>query len=152
MKLTYALVVALALAGGAAAATAGEDCGGCCSGKKGGTVAQVEIQYIDTEKLAKCLSESKEKKLTVVDVNSAERFAKGHIPGAKHAEKDALAKVLPEDKGAAIVFYCGSEKCPASHAAAKKAIELGYTNVFVYKPGIAGWEAAKQATEAGTPS
>lgn len=151
MKLTYALAVTAALLGGATAshrAVAGEDCGGCCADK-----AKTAIGQISTEELAKLVSERQvaEKKAYVFDVNSADRFAEGHIPGATHTAKDKLAG-LPADKAAKLVFYCGSEKCGASTAAAKKAVELGCTNVFVYKPGIAGWEQAKQPVEKAAPA
>lgn len=179
MKLVHALTLAAALVGGGIAAQAGDSCpaggdkpagacpesakkpdscgpdgGGCCPS---GEVANTTFKLIDTETLAKLVAEKDAaKKAVIFDVNSDERFAKGHVPGAKHITKDGLtAANLPADKAAHIVFYCGSEKCPSSTVAAKKALALGYTNVSVYKPGIAGWEAAKQATEstpATTPS
>ena len=165
MKLVHALTLAVAHAGGARAAHAGDGCpagacpegakkpaagcpdgGGCCPS---GAAEKTAIKQIDTETLAKLVAEKDPaKRVAIFDVNSDERYAKGHVPGAKHLGKDGVtAAALPADKGAQVVFYCGSEKCPASTAAAKKAVELGYTNVCVYKPGIAGWEAAKQATE-----
>jgi rhodanese-related sulfurtransferase len=37
----------------------------------------------------------------------------------------------------------------ASHAAAREAAKLGYTNVFVMPDGILGWVKAKKRVEAG---
>ncbi|MEY3015487.1 MAG: hypothetical protein RIT45_4222 [Pseudomonadota bacterium] len=84
----------------------------------------------------------------VFDVNSAERFAKGHIAGAKHVSlKEFDAAPLPPNKDAMLVFYCGSPKCGASHRAAKLAAAKGYTNLWVMPDGIKGWEAAGLPTE-----
>lgn len=89
------------------------------------------------------------------DNNSAERYANGHVPGAVRVAKDAVtAAVLPADKAAMLVFYCGSPRCTACHDAARAALALGYTNVWIMPDGIKGWEALglpveKSATPAG---
>lgn len=87
----------------------------------------------------------------IVDANKAERFAKGHIPGAIHTRADENGKLtgaaLPADKTAKLVFYCHSEQCQASHMAAQAAVNAGHTNVFVYAGGIVGWEKAGKPTE-----
>ena len=91
---------------------------------------------------------------TIVDANKAERFAAGHIPGAIHTRADEKGKLtgaaLPADKATKLVFYCHSEKCQASHMAAKAAVDAGYTNVFVFPAGITGWEKAGKPTEKAT--
>lgn len=80
---------------------------------------------------------------TIIDANKAETFAKNHVPGALHQRYDAVnAKVLPQSKDAKIVAYCYSEQCSASHKWAEAAAKLGYTNLFVYAPGIQGWMKA----------
>jgi rhodanese-related sulfurtransferase len=82
------------------------------------------------------------KTATILDVNGSESFAEGRIPGAidfnAHASK--LASLLPKDKNALIVAYCGNERCIAYRRAAMAAAELGYTNVKHYAPGIMGWK------------
>lgn len=78
---------------------------------------------------------------TVVDVNSADSFKTAHVPGAIHFEdhqKD-FATVLPQDKNALIVAYCGGPMCEAWKKAAEQACNMGYTNVRHYKDGISGW-------------
>lgn len=89
-----------------------------------------------------------EKKVTVVDANGTQtRTETGYIPGAillTNSETFAATE-LPADKNATLAFYCGSPQCTAAPTAAKKAQELGYTNVVVYAGGIKGW------VEAGMP-
>ncbi len=48
-------------------------------------------------------------KTFVYDDNPKERFAKGHIPGAKWLPDEPTQADLPADKGALLVFYCASE-------------------------------------------
>lgn len=90
-----------------------------------------------------------DKKVTVIDVNGAASYANGHIPGAVNFadQKDSLATVLPADKNALVVAYCGGPACSAYKAAAKKAAELGYTNVKHLSAGISGWKAANEKLE-----
>jgi rhodanese-related sulfurtransferase len=90
-----------------------------------------------------------DKKVTVIDVNGAASYAKGHVPGAiDFASKGAdLASVLPADKSALVVAYCGGPQCSAYKAAANAASQLGYTNVKHLSAGISGWKAANEALE-----
>lgn len=89
------------------------------------------------------------KTVTVIDVNGSESYKAGHIPTAIDFGKDGatLEKSLPADKAALVVAYCGNSKCNAYQAAAKKAKELGYTNVKHLSAGISGWKEASEATE-----
>jgi rhodanese-related sulfurtransferase len=90
------------------------------------------------------------KNVTILDANGSESFQNGHIPGAIDFEhnKKKLAKVLPKDKNALVVAYCGGPKCQAYQAAAKAAEKLGYTNVKHLSAGISGWKDAGETTEA----
>jgi rhodanese-related sulfurtransferase len=78
--------------------------------------------------------------MTLIDANGSSSFRSGRLPGAIDyaARKAELAQILPADKGALIVAYCGSEACPSWRAAAA----LGYTNVRHFKAGLAGWRQA----------
>ena len=89
------------------------------------------------------------KKVTLLDVNGPVSYGNGHIPGAIDftAHTADLAKVLPADKGALVVAYCGNEHCGAYARAAEAAQKLGYTNVQHFKPGIAGWKDAGEPTQ-----
>jgi len=90
-----------------------------------------------------------EKKVVLLDVNGADSYQSGHIPGAISylAVKDDLAAKLPADKKTLIVAYCGNPQCGAYARAATAAQALGYTNVKHFSEGIDGWKAAKQPTE-----
>ena len=57
--------------------------------------------------------------------------------------------LLPKDKSALIVAYCGNPQCPAYRAAAEAAKKLGYKNIKHLTAGIAGWKAAGEKTEKG---
>jgi len=106
-----------------------------------GTYPDISLQDLKSDIAAK--------KVTILDVNGPVSYASGHIPGAIDytAHTADLAKVLPADKSSLIVAYCGNEHCGAYARAAEAASKLGYTNVMHFKPGIAGWKAAGEATE-----
>jgi rhodanese-related sulfurtransferase len=88
---------------------------------------------------------------TIIDVNGSDSYAAGHIPGAVDFAKVGkdLASVLPADKNALVVAYCGSPSCGAYARAAEAAVKLGYKNVKHYSGGISGWKEAGEATEKG---
>ena len=90
--------------------------------------------------------------VTLLDVNGSTSWKEGHIPGALDyvASKARLASLLPKDKQALIVAYCGGPRCGAYAAAAKAAKDLGYTNVKHLSAGISGWKAAGEKTASGS--
>lgn len=106
-----------------------------------------EFANITIPELKKAIAD---KSVTVIDVNGSDSYKSGHIPTAIDYTKEGatLEKSLPADKGALIVAYCGGPKCNAYQAAAKKAKELGYTNVKHLSAGISGWKEAGEKTEA----
>ena len=106
-----------------------------------------EFADITIPQLKKAIAD---KSVTVIDVNNGDSYKAGHITTAIHFEKEkaALEKSLPANKDALVVAYCGGPKCKAYQEAAKKAKELGYTNVKHLSAGISGWKAAGEATEA----
>src|SRR5580698_7956418 len=55
------------------------------------------------------------KSATILHVNGSDSYASGHIPGAIdfEAHRQDIAKMLPADKGALIVAYCGDIHCTA---------------------------------------
>ena len=101
---------------------------------------------ISVEELKKAIDS---KKVTVIDVNGTDAYNEGHIPGAIdfEASEEKLGDMLPQDKGALIVAYCGGPGCNAYKAAAKKAVALGYTNVKHLSAGISGWKQAGEDVE-----
>jgi rhodanese-related sulfurtransferase len=79
------------------------------------------------------------------------KYDKGHIPTAISIPDMDFANMpdmLPADKEKLMVFYCGGFKCKLSHKSAKKAIDLGYTNVKVFSAGYPAWK--KVAGASGT--
>jgi rhodanese-related sulfurtransferase len=79
----------------------------------------------------------------VYDANLADtRQRFGVIDGAhllSSYDQYNVAKELPADKNARVVFYCFDKRCMASHAAARRAIDAGYKDVSVMCDGIVGW-------------
>jgi len=89
------------------------------------------------------------KQVTVIDANGTDSYKSGHIPTAIDFEaNDAqIASLLPKDKNALIVAYCGGPQCMAYKSAARKAVALGYTNVKHLSAGISGWTSAGEKVE-----
>lgn len=59
-----------------------------------------------------------------------------NIPSSKVSLDNPL---MPKDKNQLLVFFCKGPVCVKSHRAARKAINLGYTNVKVYQAGLPDW-------------
>lgn len=84
---------------------------------------------------------------TVIDVNSVQSWNTAHVPQAKRL--DALTfteQDLPADRAAPLVFYCSNPLCRKAPNAARRARQMGYTEVAVMSAGIKGW------VEAGLPT
>ncbi|MFZ5441814.1 MAG: rhodanese-like domain-containing protein [Myxococcota bacterium] len=99
--------------------------------------------------VAEVASWTRAKKAVPVDANGAEtRASQGVIPGAVLLTSSSKydVKELPASKDTKLVFYCANQKCGASHAAARRALENGYTDVAVLPDGIMGWKQAGQPT------
>lgn len=127
MKKIFALIASLLLVGSLFAGSA-----------KVADISQTELQAAITAKSA-----------VILDVNGTDSYKAGHIPGAIDyiANKAQIATLLPADKNALVVAYCGSPACGAYKAAADAAVKLGYTNVKHFAPGISGWKSSGAPTE-----
>lgn len=71
------------------------------------------------------------------------KYDKGHIPTAISLPDmyfDKEKDKLPPEKDKLLVFYCGGFKCKLSHKSAKRAIDMGYTNVKVFAAGYPAWK------------
>ncbi len=104
---------------------------------------------VNTVNAAEAGKLNQSKKATFVDANGKDTREKfGVVPGAilLTSSSEFAATELPTDKNAKLVFYCANSHCGASHQAAGKAMEHGYTDVAVLPEGIAGWK------EAGLPT
>jgi rhodanese-related sulfurtransferase len=70
------------------------------------------------------------------------KYDEGHIPMAVSIpdnQFEQMTAMLPADKNALLIFYCGGPACDLSHKSARKAEALGYTNVKVFADGFPGW-------------
>lgn len=114
------------------------------SGEKKGEDKECKISKITVEELKKAVEE---KKVTIVDTNGTESYAKGHIAGALDAKAEGFDAKLPADKGSLIVLYCGGEKCTGSKDVSEKLTKLGFTNQKCFGGGVKGWTAAGGAVE-----
>ena len=85
--------------------------------------------------------------LTIIDVNSRQSWQKARVPGAINLGVDFDAGALPADKSAGLVFYCSNPLCRKAPGAARRAKQLGYTDVRVMSAGITGWTAARLPVE-----
>lgn len=88
--------------------------------------------------------------ITVIDVNAEHAWIKAHVPGAINLGVDFDAGALPPDRSASVVFYCSNPLCTKAPRAARRAKQLGYTDILVMLAGIAGWTNARLPVEATT--
>jgi len=99
-----------------------------------------KYEKVDTATLASWIDQKATK---VFHAASEATFASGTLPTAVRVDyKGMTAETLGADKDANLTFLCASTMCSASSKAALAAVDLGYTNVHVFKEGVAGWKAA----------
>ena len=104
----------------------------------------VKIEKISLVDLKKAIAE---KIVTIVDCNSSECFAEGHITGAIcNKGEDAVSK-LPADKTAMVVCYCEDDKSASWKVGTVRLTKLGYTNIKLYEGGLKGWKEAGNTLE-----
>jgi len=88
--------------------------------------------------------------LTIVDVLPASSYVEWHIPGAVGLPLELLAsharELLP-NRDAEIAVYCGNAECSRSLHASQQLHEFGYSNVRIYRGGIADWMDSGEPTE-----
>lgn len=100
------------------------------------------VLSIDTARLQQMMAG--EDPVMVVDSRPRGRkYDAGHIPGALSLPDSVFethAGLLPADKNASLVFYCGGYICKLSDNSAKKAMALGYENVVTYQIGFPAWK------------
>lgn len=104
------------------------------------TLQAADLQVITTGELKGRLDAGEA--LTLVNALSPIEFAEMAIPGSINIPSSKVTadnSMLPADKAGLLIFYCKGPKCTKSRDAARKAIELGYTNVLVYNEGLPGW-------------
>lgn len=110
-------------------------------------------KVVTTDDLKKWLDEGKGM-VILSTLPAAEDRSFGTLPGARNAvmpksekeltpeEREQLLKAAGSDKEKTVVIYCGFVACRRSHIGARLLVENGYTNVYRYPAGIAGWSQA----------
>lgn len=90
----------------------------------------------------------KQPNTVVCDANGeGVRDSYGIIPGAvllSSASAYDIASELPTARDLPLVFYCSSKMCSAAPSAARRALDAGYSDVYVLPEGIKGWVQAGQ--------
>lgn len=88
--------------------------------------------------------------VTVIDVNSRQSWAQARVPGARNLDPAGYAEGdLPPEKSSTLVFYCSNFMCRKAPNAARRAEQMGYSDVHVMSAGISGWLGAKLPTDSG---
>ena len=79
--------------------------------------------------------------VTVVNSLSRVEFTIQRIPGSINIPVTEMegSPLLPEDRAAAIVFYCMGQRCTYSGRATAKAVAMGYTHAYWFKGGLPEW-------------
>ncbi|MFZ2121883.1 MAG: rhodanese-like domain-containing protein [Rhodoferax sp.] len=97
------------------------------------------------------------KNVWVLDSRPAGKYMTGHIPGALSLPLDVMKKDASSVDKLAIpktdktVFYCAGRECTLSVDAAEIFKKMGYTDVWVYRNGVPGWNQKAQPLLAGEP-
>jgi phage shock protein E len=101
------------------------------------TPAKAEYHKISAEDAKERMDSGDE--LIILDVRTQAEYDEEHIAGAILIPNETIGDEMPEllpDLDAEILIYCRSGRRSAE--AAKKLVDLGYTNVYDFG-GIVGW-------------
>jgi rhodanese-related sulfurtransferase len=149
MTIARALAVLGVVTMAGCARSDGTSCCGTTPNAAGTAVAEREPAVITRDDLADRVRRG-EPGLHIFDANPRAMYEQRHVPGARWVAYDGVtADVLPQDRSATVVFYCANPRCSASPHAARMAIALGWTNVYVMPDGIFGWVDAGLPVEPG---
>jgi rhodanese-related sulfurtransferase len=76
----------------------------------------------------------------MIDIRSTNQFKDGHVSGARNVPGDQIAEgaaTVEKLKGKTVITCCDSGVTSA--AAARKLTQLGFTNVYNLRGGLAAW-------------
>ena len=91
-----------------------------------------------------------DRSVTILDVNFPQSWTAARVPGARNLDPAGFAASdLPPEKTSTLVFYCSNFLCRKAPNAARRAEQMGYSDVHVMSAGISGWLSAKLPTESG---
>ena len=89
-------------------------------------------------------SSSKKETLHLVNVLDKPEYDDCHIPSSINVSVMELPKISEKwSKEDTIVFYCSNYMCTASATSCKILKKLGFTKVYAYEAGMAGWYQAQ---------
>lgn len=99
------------------------------------------IQRTTAEVLFDKMKMNSDERPVLINALDEEAYIAKRIPGSINipAEKAELVERIVPDKDQDIVVYCANEDCDASPTLAKKLMEKGYTRVWDFEEGLAGW-------------
>ena len=87
--------------------------------------------------------------VTVLDVRPEDKFALGHLPGARNVPLSQLKRQLSKlDRNAEIIAYCRGPYCVLSFEAVAQLRKLGF-KVRRLQDGLPEWKAAGLPVETG---
>lgn len=80
----------------------------------------------------------------LINALDAEAYMAKRIPGSINIPTDRAQKIrdIVPDKEQEIVVYCANADCNASPNLAEKLLSMGYTRVWDFEEGLAGWRKA----------
>ena len=97
------------------------------------------------------------KQVWLVDSRPVGKFNSGHLPGAMSLPLDVLMKdpatanALGVPKTGKVIFYCAGRECTLSVDSAALFRKMGYTDAWVYRSGVPGWNQKAQPLRAELP-
>ncbi len=116
-------------------------------------VEQDGVRYIDVATLRRIMARSESESVYLIDVRTAEEYAKGHIPGFRWfpggqavQRSDEVAVV----HNAPIVFCCDGRTRAALTASWYR--QMGFDEVYALHGGTGAWAQAGDSLEAGEPA
>jgi rhodanese-related sulfurtransferase len=105
-------------------------------------------RYVDPEETVSLI---RDRKALTVDTMSYIECMDHRIPGSicmALEEFDKSAPLVLKDKKRPIVFYCESKNCLRAGEVYKKAIAMGYEDIYILKGGLPEWKSAGYEVEA----
>lgn len=102
---------------------------------------EATMQHISAQDLYKRMNS----KIRPVLINalSKDAYQAKRIPGSINITEENLecAEHVIPDKDQDIVVYCANADCDASPKLAEKLMDMGYSNVWDFEEGLAGWRS-----------
>ncbi len=115
--------------------------GGMPEWQEAGHIPWVSAQYI------KMVLNDPERVALIIDARPALKYNAGTLPGALNLpwpQFKGLQGLLPADKNAQLIFFCGGFSCDLSHKSAQAAKNLGYSNILTFAGGWPEWKSASK--------